>query len=217
MTPMPLQMTDRWQHRADPAPGQGTVYWHVLMRDYPQAVALAQLAQQRLSQFSGLHMTPLEWLHMTTMVAGPAADFTDDQLARMAKTATEALHNIPPVEVELGRIIYHPEAIMLAASPAQALTPLREAARMATSSASGKDAPSGDSTPWHPHITICYSTAQQDAEPIIAALGKQLPKCDITIEALSLVIQHGPERHWDWSTAATIPLAGDLVTPPRTG
>lgn len=206
MTPMPAQMIDRWQHRTDPVPGESTVYWHVLMRDYPPAVQLARHAQQRLSQFSGLHMTPVEWLHMTAMVAGPAASFTDDQLERMTETATKLLDNVPPVRVELGRIVYHPEAIMLAVSPAPALEPVREAALSATRNVAGERVLSGNSPAWQPHITICYSTAHQDAGPIIATLGKQLPKRHIDIDALSLIIQHGPERRWDWSTVATIQL-----------
>jgi hypothetical protein len=43
-------------------------------------------------------------------------------------------------------------------------------------------------------------------------LGTRLPGCDIDISALSLVIQHGPERAWDWSIVSTIRLA----TPART-
>lgn len=206
MTTMPAQMIDRWHKRADPAPGQSTVYWHVLMRDYPQAVELAQLAQQRLTQFSGLHMTPLKWLHMTTMAAGPAGSFTNGQLETMAKTAAKMLRKVPPIRAKLGRVWYHPEAIMLAITPAQALTPIRDVALDATRRVTGQSLVNGDSPAWNPHVTVCYSTADQDAEPIIAALGGRLPERDITIDALSLVIQHGPERRWDWSTLATMRL-----------
>jgi len=63
-----------------------------------------------------------------------------------------------------------------------------------------------------PHITTCYSTSRQSAKPIIEALGTRLPGCDIDIRALSLVIQHGPERAWDWSIASTIRLAAPART-----
>ncbi len=206
MTTLPAQMIDRWRYRADPLPGQDVVYWHVLMRDYPQAVKLADCAQQRLSTFPGLHMTPLEWLHMTTMVVGPADGFNDAQFAEMVETATEQLRDVSPIRIELGRVWYHPEAIMLAVSPAQALTPIREAARVATSTGTNKRCPNADTQTWRPHITISYSTAHQDAAPIVATLGHELPTCDIEIDTVSLVIQHGPERRWDWSTIATIQL-----------
>ena len=45
---LPDQMTDRWQNRPEPAPGEAVVSWHMLMRDYPEVVDLARQAQQRL-------------------------------------------------------------------------------------------------------------------------------------------------------------------------
>jgi 2'-5' RNA ligase len=207
MTALPTQMIDRWQHRADPAPGEGTVYWHMPMHGYPQVIDLARSARQRLAQFGGLHMTPLERLHMTTMVAGPAADLTEDQLDRMARAAADLLSSMPPVTVTVGRILYHPEAIMLGVSPAKALLPIRNAALTATRLATGRAGPYDDLERWVPHITVCYSTTYQPAAPLIAALGESLPHCDIQISALSLIVQRGPERRWDWSTTATIRLA----------
>jgi hypothetical protein len=62
----------------------------------------------------------------------------------------------------------------------------------------------------------------QHREPTHAAhhraLGHQLPSCDITISALNLVIQHGPERNWHWSVTGTVRLDGntaDHATPNR--
>jgi 2'-5' RNA ligase len=207
MTALPEQMIDRWEHRADRAPGEDTVYWHVLMRDHPEVIALARQAQQRLAKFPGLHMTPLAWLHMTTMVAGPAERFTHSQLDLMATTAADMLADVPPITVTLGHILYHPEAIMLGVAPTSALAPIREAAATATSQVNGDRHIQGEAANWVPHITICYSTAHQPAAPLIAALGENLPSCEVRVSALNLVIQHGPERRWDWTTAATVRLA----------
>jgi 2'-5' RNA ligase len=204
-------MIDRWEHRADPAPGEATVYWHMLMRDYPQAVSLAREAQQRLAHIDGLHMTPLQWLHMTTMVAGPASEFTINELDRMAAAAADLLASMPPITVTLGRVLHHPEAIMLGVTPREALKPIRNATLAATRLVTGRQALS-DGGRWVPHITICYSTAHQSAAPIFAALGESLTPRDIQVNALSLVIQHGPERNWNWSPTATIRLATNAMT-----
>jgi 2'-5' RNA ligase len=206
---LPEQMTDRWARRADPAPAERTLYWHVLMRDYPQVGELARQARDRLAPFSGLHMTPPEWLHMTTHVAGPADQFTDQQLQQMTAVASDHLADIPPITVSLGKILYHPEAIMLAVTPVGDLTPLRATVLAATntviSTANDED------TGWTPHVTLCYSTAQQPAQPVITALGKQLPERQIGINALSLVIQDGPERDWNWTTVGTIRLHATVL------
>jgi 2'-5' RNA ligase len=123
----------------------------------------------------------------------------------MIQTATQLLADTPPATVTLSRIGYHPEAIVLAAAPAMALAPIHDAARVATEQAGGtsQDHRSPD---WSPHVTVCYSTANQPAGRIIDALGLQLPSRTIHVSALSLVIQHGPEREWNWTTVGTIRL-----------
>lgn len=201
---LPELMTDRWVRRPDPSPGQRTLYWHVLMRDYPQVGELASQARQLLAPFTGLHMTPPEWLHMTTHVAGPADQFSDQQMQHMTAVASDFLASVPPITVSLGKILYHPEAIMLAVTPVVDLSPIRAAALAATNAVAS---PANDeATDWTPHVTLCYSTAQQPAQPIITALGKQLPAHQIDIDAVSLVIQDGPERAWNWTTVGTIRL-----------
>jgi hypothetical protein len=83
-------MIDRWAQRHDPAPGERTLYWHVLMADQPEVVDLARQAADRLAPFSGLHLTPTGRLHMTTLVAGSAGDVSDGQLQQMVQSAASA-------------------------------------------------------------------------------------------------------------------------------
>jgi 2'-5' RNA ligase len=208
MTALPVQMIDRWQHRADPALGEGNVYWHMPMHHHPQVIDLARVARQRLARFGGPHMTPLDRLHIDHHGRRASRQLPSDQLAGMAATATDLLSSMPPVTVTLGRIYYHPEAIMLGVSPAKALVPIRNAALAAARLVTGRDNFPDDPEPWVPHITLCYSTAHQPAAPLIAALGESLPRCQVQISALSLIVQNGPERRWDWSTIATIRLTG---------
>lgn len=161
-----------------PLPGQRTLYWHVLMRGYPEVGDLARQAHDRLAPFIGLHMTPREWLHMTVHVAGPADQFSDQQTRRMTAVASDFLADVPPITVRLSKILYHPEAIMLAVTPVGDLTPVRAAALAATNAviSPADDEESG----WTPHVTLCYSTAQQPAQPIITALGNNCPSARST-------------------------------------
>lgn len=206
---LPENMIDRWARRHDPAPGERTLYWHVLMADQPEVVDLAHQAADRLAPFTGLHMTPPDRLHKTTLVVGPAEQVTDQQLHQMIQAAAESLDGIKPISVKVGKILYHPEAIMLAITPAAALTPLRTAAVAATRRAGITEA---DELSSAPHITLCYSTADQPARPIIDALGKRLPEREINVSSLSLVVQDGPEREWNWTTLDTIRLHAPALT-----
>ncbi len=207
MNGLPTEMIDRWEHRAEPAPGEGLIYWHMLLGDNPEAVSIATHAQQRLAPFSGLHMTPLKWLHMTAMIAGPAQEISGEQVELMAAAAARRLAAIEPSSVTLSRVLYHPEAIMLAARPADALIPFLEAALEATQEVTGTDGRAGNKLPFTPHVTISYSESRQPAQPLIDALGLELPARQIQVGAISIVNQHGPERNWDWHVMARIPTA----------
>src|SRR5215831_12112983 len=191
-------MIDRWNDRAEPAPGEGLIYWHMLVGTDPDVLALASEMRRRLARFSGLHLTPYAWLHITALIAAPASEISGEQIGRMAAVATRLLGDIPPVTVTLGKIHYHPEAIMLAARPAEAVRPVLEAAREATRTVTGTPGRAGNKLPWTPHITIAYSTTRQPAAPIINALGHSLPERKVQLSEISLVNQRGPERSWDW-------------------
>jgi 2'-5' RNA ligase len=200
-------MADRWAGRREPGPGQGQLYWHVLFRDYPQVQHLASIAQERLAGFPGLHFTPRQWLHMTTLVVGFAEDLTESEIADMVKHACQLFAGIPPITVTLGKILYHPEAIVIAVRPGAAMDPVLKAVQAATRlSVTGEE--TLKSQEWTPHVTVAYSTAIQPAGPIIAALGRELPNCQVTLSRIDLVVQEGPERLWNWRSIAEVPFGG---------
>jgi 2'-5' RNA ligase len=205
MSPLPVKMRNRWENRVEPEPGRGTVYWHMLMHPYPQVCDVVADAQKSLAHFRGLHMTPREWLHVTALVAGSTDEITREQMSAMVSRARELLRDMPPIPVTLGTVFYHPEAIMLPVRPADALLPVLAAAKSATREIIGSD----DDPPslWFPHVTISYSTAEQPAGPIISALGKTVRQRQVGIDSMTLVIQWGSEKRWDWEPVGTAHLA----------
>jgi 2'-5' RNA ligase len=210
VSPLPECLIDRWRDGyGDADPEYRTLYWHVLLGSNPQLRMTAQTAQSRIAHFTGLHMTPLQWLHLTVLAAGPSDQIPEHARNEMLAIARSYLADTGPITIEFSRIFYHPEAIVLAADPAEALSPIREAAKRATQAATGHGGNDGRSSPqWMPHVTLCYSTSVQPAQPIIAALGKELPSCQVSIDTLSLVVQQGAEWLWNWSPAGVVSLAG---------
>src|SRR5437763_180225 len=99
MSPLPFKMRNRWASRTEPAPGCGTIYWHVMLHTCPEARAAAMDAQKILAGFSGLHMTPLKWLHMTTLVVGSTGEITRAQMSTMVSAAQQLLCDIAPIRV----------------------------------------------------------------------------------------------------------------------
>jgi hypothetical protein len=202
-------MRNRWEARPEPGPGQAQLYWHVLMRDQPQVCALAAVARQRLAAFAGLHLTPERWLHLSVLRVGLAGDIPRAGLEAMVGHARAWLRPAGPVTAALGPVLYRPEAVALEVGPAGLLDPVRAAVLAAAGAAGLGPPPAGPGSAaetWVPHVTVAYSTEDQPDDPIIAALGRELPAGQITIDSVSLVAQHGPEREWAWQPLVTIPL-----------
>jgi 2'-5' RNA ligase len=205
MSPLPVRFTGRWDNPSRPS-YENAVCWHLLLGGNAAVRATAETARQRLSRFTGLHMTPPQWLHVTVLRAGNADRVTEDDMSSMLATAQADLARAAPVTVTLQHVFYHPEAIALRVSPGTALAPVLAAARTATREVLGADA--GDGDDWVPHMTLCYSTTEQPAAPVIASLGKTLPACEVTVGEMSLVVQDGAEDQWNWRVAGTTRLLG---------
>lgn len=212
MSPLPVQFTGRWDNRSRLS-YDNAVCWHVLLGGDAAVQAAAAAARQRLARFTGLHMTPPEWLHVTILRAGAAGTVTQDDMSRMLARAQADLARTAPVTVTLQRVFYHPEAIVLSVAPRSALVPVLAAARTATREVLGADAGDSEGEEWVPHLTLCYSTAEQPAAPVIAELGTTIPACEVTIGELSLVVQDGPEDEWNWRVAGSARLLGGLGAP----
>jgi 2'-5' RNA ligase len=205
---LPDQFIDRRQPRPGAPNFDNSVCWHLLLGDVGPAQEIAREGQQRLTDFTGLHMTPLRWLHATVLLVGRAADLAQADLDQMLSKARGKLNGTVPQTVTLGRVIYHPEGIVLPMSPARALAPIFEAARAATLEITGTPGvTSAPGSSWVPHVTLCYSISYQSAAPIIAALGKSLPARDVTINRLSLVVQRGSALSWDWHPVGAVHMS----------
>lgn len=207
MNALPARLRDRWADRTECPPGSGTIYWHILMHDYSPARAAAMEVREILAGFPELHMTPLRWLHITTLVAGSTDEIARTQMLDMVSEAQRLLGDMAPIPVNIGKVFYHPEAIVLRVEPADALRPILNAAKSATLRSVGHAGTGGDIYPsWVPHMTISYSTADQPVEPILSALGRSVQERQVLIDSLTLVIQWGQERLWDWEPVGTARL-----------
>jgi 2'-5' RNA ligase len=208
VSPFPVQMEDHWLREPEVDPGRPQLTWLMAVGDHPQVAELARLGQERLAGLPGLDIVPREWLHVTTLIAGFRDEITPDQVDAMTSHARRVLGCTPPVRVTLGRILYHPRAVMLAVRPAEALVPVLRAVEDATRVGTGREGRLYHS-PWTPHVTLAYSNAVSPAVPVIEALGRELPGRDVAIDSISLVSQ-APEQLWTWDRVDHVPLGTAL-------
>lgn len=208
MSPFPVRMEDHWLPQPDVDPGRARLMWFMPVGDHPQVAELARLGQRRLARLDGLDLVPQQWLHITTLIAGFADEITPDQVGVMASEASRLLARTPPVTITLGRVLYHPRAIMLSIGPPGALDPVLRAARQATHVATGHG---GElpTKPWTPHITLAYSNAAGPTRPVIEALGHELPARQTAVTAITLVSQ-APEQLWTWNLVTEVPFGTAL-------
>jgi 2'-5' RNA ligase len=206
---LPAQFTSRWNDDRSRLSYDDAVCWHLLLGGDEGAQQVAADARRRLAPFVGLHMTPRQWLHVTVLRVGTADRVTEGDMEQMIAKAQALLAQTPPVTVTMQRVLYHPEVITLSVTPASALAPVRAAALAAAHEIPSAEAVGdGPEEEWMPHLTLCYSTIQQPAAPVIAALGKTLPARQVTIREMSLVVQEGPEQLWKWRIAGSVGLLG---------
>jgi 2'-5' RNA ligase len=210
MDPLPTLMADHWRPKPGRRPGQPRYHWHMLFHDQPEVRRLAAAAQRKLAGLPGLDLVPEQWLHMTTFAVGYADEVPQASLDVMVVAAGQALAAVAPIPVALGRIVCYPEAVVLAVEPPGALQPVLDAVAAATRAA-GCDGRTS-TNPWLPHVTVAYSHDAGPAAPIIAALGRRLPRTEITVRSVSLVAQAQVGRSWQWQPVAEVQLGADEVT-----
>lgn len=205
MRPPPTRLRDRWADRPELPAGTTAVYWHVLVGADPAVQAAAADVRHALRDVDGLHLTPPDWLHVTVLLLGTTDDIGGAPLADAVADVADALRGLPPIEASVGRVRYHPEAVMLTVDPVPALREFRERVRTSSERAfPGMHVPA--TATWTPHVTVAYSTADQPTAPIVDRLGDHVPTRRFTIDTVSLVVQSGPERSWIWETAGRVRL-----------
>ncbi len=101
---------------------------------------------------------------------------------------------------------------MLAAAPADALTPVLAACQAATSAATGQDGQLYHD-PWVPHITLAYANSPRPAGPVIEALGRELPATQVIVTSVSLISQ-APSQHYKWHLVADMPFGTASLASP---
>lgn len=207
MSPFPVKMENHWALGPGVDPDRAQLMWFMRFGHDPQAASLARLGHERLAGLDGLDLVPPEWLHITTLIAGFADEILNAQVDVMAKHARKRLVGTPPITVSFGRILYHPRAIMLDATPRDALMPVLTACQDATRTATGHDGRLYRD-PWVPHITLAYSNSTRPAAPAIEALGRELPRQQITVKSVSLISQ-APSQQWTWHLLTDVPIGNE--------
>jgi 2'-5' RNA ligase len=202
-------MRDHWWWRPGWRPGRRLYTWHVTFADVPVVQELAASAQARLAGLDGIDLVPGRWLHLTTQDVGFTDEISDADLAAIGGAASARLAAIEPIPVTIGPARVASEGILCWVGPDNALTPMRDAIRVAIADVWGPQrVPDGPA--WAPHVSIAYGSADGPADAFEAALDGEDTVAAMTVDAVTL-IRLGRDQHvYEWETLARVPLGTAL-------
>jgi 2'-5' RNA ligase len=207
VSPVPERMRDHWWWRPGVRPGRRVLVWHILVDDQPEVRELAATCQQRLSGLPGLDLIPAEWLHMTTQVIGFADEISTAEVKAMTAATAERLQTLDPISVELRRVMFFDEAVVLGIHPPRALDPVRAGIRDAVAENVAVHQ-RADAPEWTPHLSVAYSNSERSAAPVIEALTPRPAPCPLLVRDVRLVSQERVDHLYRWDQIATIRLGG---------
>jgi 2'-5' RNA ligase len=205
VSPLPERMADHWWWRPGVRPGRRLLVWHILLDDQPEVRDLVRQCQEKLAGLDGLDLVPAEWLHMTTQIVAFVDEIPRHEVEAMTGDVAKRLGALDPIQVEVGKVWFHSEAVMLTARPPRALDPVRAAIRDAVAGAVAVHH-LADEPDWTPHVSVAYSHGTGPAAPVIAALGDRPDPQPLTVGQVHLVEQERTGRlyRWDRLTAVAI-------------
>lgn len=207
MSPMPARMSDHWWWRPGVRPGRRLLVWHILPAEQPEVRDLVRQCQDKLAGVDGLDLVPAGWLHMTTQILGFEDEIPAAEVDAMVAGVADRFNRLAPVEVDLGKLLLHSEAVMLAIRPVHALDPVRTAIREAAAAAVRVHQLEHEPD-WTPHVSVAYSNADRPARPVIDALDLRPDPVTLRVGEVHLVAQERVGHLYQWEGRAVARLGG---------
>jgi 2'-5' RNA ligase len=189
--------------------------WRVGRRFYAFHVTFEEqhdvyrLADRYRSALAGTPATiiPDQWLHLTMQGIGFADEVAGTTLSAIATEAADLLAQVPEVAAQFREIVVANEAVVMPATPAEAVRRLRATTRAAIGRVLGEDQVPEDTRRFRPHVSIAYLTTDGPADPYIRAVNAIEPEpAVVRISHVDLIEMHRDRRMYEWSVVRRFPL-----------
>jgi 2'-5' RNA ligase len=174
--------------------------------------ALHDLARYYGAALAGLpvDIVPVQWLHLTIQSIGVAGEVSGEDLRGIGDAAATHCAAIPSFDVTIGRMVVHPEAVVMLATPSESLRSLRSSLRNAIADVWGMDAvldTEGSRDEFVPHVTLAYSRGDEPAAPLIdavRAIDRRFVTLPVNAAHLLSVQRDVPAYRWSPVTVAAL-------------
>ena len=197
------RMTDHWWWRPGWGIGARAYTWHITLEDQPALRALVAEYQRALQGVPTLDPVPEQWLHITTQDVGHTREVGDADRHAIIEAVRSRLAVVTPIEMTFARPAVLREGVALSPTDPAPLTAVRDAIRSGVADVWGTERVPGPEDFW-PHLSLAYSNADADPEPIRAALDRtRAASALLTLRRASLIVLHRDHRMYQWTVAAT--------------
>jgi 2'-5' RNA ligase len=218
MTPHPswpgsARLCDHTTWRPEWTSCRPLLWWYLTFDRQPAVADHATRTATALEPMEHVDVPPREWLHLTLCEVGFRGEVDEAQVDDGVARVREAFHDAPPVDLELGPVNSLEDAVVLEAHPFEALRAVRATVRTEMAAA-GVAPPQPDEEEFWPHVTIGYLNAAADHDGLVEAIGHTRSETrTVTVDRLELVEVTRADRHYRWSTIASVELGRRLVSP----
>lgn len=207
------QMDDffsRVESREHPWPaGRPDLHWHVLFSTDKVRTALTG-PYAELTHRPGLAPVPPEWLHMTVLHSGPAAEATDTEIRQIIDGVRGRTRDLAPFEMTFAQPSPGNVAIECLGHPGPPARALWEMTWQQTSQVVGDRWPRIPGI-YYPHLSLAYAAGPKAAQVDRSALKAWI--CDhgrgevtLRAERLVYVAQSHDQHRITWQVLEEIPL-----------
>ena len=183
--------------------------FHITFEDQPELYRLADSYRSALSAAPSLTLIPDQWLHLTMQGIGFTDEVADETLAAIIEKARRQLAGRRPVDVQFGEVIVADEAIVMPATPAEAVQQLRTTTRTALGHVLGDHTVPEDPRRYRPHVSVAYLATDGPAGPYVQAVKATEPRpAAVRITHVDVIEMHRDRQMYEWSLIARLPLQG---------
>jgi len=205
-----MQMVNHWA-KATWYSGRPFYSWFLTFERCPELHDLASRRGELLKDYQ-LDVVPVQWLHLTMQSIGAADRIAPNDVRRIGEAAQTGCAAIAPFDIRIGRVVVHPEAVVMLATPLEPILRLRRSLRDAIASVRPADAvlnvEGDDSEGFIPHVTLAYSRSDGMADSIIEAIRIDKRSVDVRVTDAQLLLVERQIGEYRWSTISTASLIG---------
>jgi 2'-5' RNA ligase len=204
------EVKDHWWWRSGWQSGRHFYACHITFDNQPSVQSLVTTYQKAVTDIPGLDLIPQMWLHLTMQGIGFTDEISNSEINEITERISDNLARLTQPIVTFARPVVRPEAILIPATPVDALDDVRRHTHEAIREVIGAErAPDADLSQsletYRPHVSVAYINKAGSAEPYIEALHSiSHDPVTVSIRTVSVLTFHRDNKMYEWTRSIPV-------------